>query len=327
MALLPASQMRENASWRLFETAGERVVASHPSSQHAEKLAIGAVAGAVSKTVVAPVERCRELAQASAGASKGLFAMLAGIVRNEGAAQLWRGNGLSLLKIVPYVALQFTLYDAAKDALSQARGQLGVVERVAAGVMAGGVASLVTYPFDCLKTQISAGGLKGSLPQVTRKVVARLGVGGLYQGLMPSLGINVIGTAIGFNIMDAMADAYRDSVARGRHLTALETAFLGGISGICCAGLSLPFYTSSARLRVQGLKGWPVRYEGMNHCIATMVRTEGVRSLYRGAVPLIVKIFPQIGIIYYITEALRRHYGVSGLSVYEQAAGSTGRAL
>lgn len=85
---------------------------------HRDLLA-GAVMGGVVHTIVAPIERTKLLLQtqesnlAIVGAGrrrfKGMFDCILRTVREEGILSLWRGNGSSVLRYYPSVALNFSL--------------------------------------------------------------------------------------------------------------------------------------------------------------------------------------------------------------------------
>lgn len=78
----------------------------------------GGVAGAVSRTVVSPLERLKILFQIQSGGTneynqsvrKGLMKMW----RDEGWRGLMRGNGTNCIRIVPYSAVQFGSYNFYK---------------------------------------------------------------------------------------------------------------------------------------------------------------------------------------------------------------------
>lgn len=88
-------------------------------------MAIGAFAGAASKTAVAPLERVRLLLQiapvrgeGSRSASSGFSA----VMRSEGLVGLWRGNGLSIIRAMLSKGILFSSQDAfAGNKLSQTR--------------------------------------------------------------------------------------------------------------------------------------------------------------------------------------------------------------
>jgi len=78
----------------------------------------GGIAGAVSRTVVSPLERLKILYQVQSvgreeynmSVGKGLMKMW----REEGFKGLMRGNGANCLRIVPYSAVQFGSYNFYK---------------------------------------------------------------------------------------------------------------------------------------------------------------------------------------------------------------------
>ena len=78
----------------------------------------GGVAGAVSRTVVSPLERLKILFQVqSAGQNEykgSVFKGLAKIWKEEGWRGMLRGNGTNCVRIVPYSAVQFGSYNLFK---------------------------------------------------------------------------------------------------------------------------------------------------------------------------------------------------------------------
>jgi solute carrier family 25 phosphate transporter 23/24/25/41 len=78
----------------------------------------GGVAGAVSRTVVSPLERLKILFQVqSAGREEYKGSVGKGLVkiwRDEGWKGMMRGNGTNCIRIVPYSAVQFGSYNFYK---------------------------------------------------------------------------------------------------------------------------------------------------------------------------------------------------------------------
>jgi solute carrier family 25 (adenine nucleotide translocator) protein 4/5/6/31 len=83
-------------------------------------LMAGAVMGGVVHTIVAPIERAKlflqtqesNLAIVGGGGRrrfKGMVDFIARTVREEGIVSLWRGNGSSVIRYYPSVALNFSL--------------------------------------------------------------------------------------------------------------------------------------------------------------------------------------------------------------------------
>ena len=89
-------------------------------------MAIGAFAGAASKTAVAPLERVRLLLQMAPARGEGSRSASSGfsaVMRSEGLAGLWRGNGLSIIRAMLSKGILFSSQDAFASKLSQTRTQ------------------------------------------------------------------------------------------------------------------------------------------------------------------------------------------------------------
>lgn len=78
----------------------------------------GGVAGAVSRTVVSPLERLKILFQIqSAGRTEYKLPVGSGLMkmwRDEGWRGFMRGNGANCIRIIPYSAVQFSSYNFYK---------------------------------------------------------------------------------------------------------------------------------------------------------------------------------------------------------------------
>lgn len=85
----------------------------------------GGVAGAVSRTIVSPLERLKILLQVqSAGREEyrlSIWKALVKMWREEGWKGFMRGNGTNCIRIVPYSAVQFGSYNLYKKVSYKAK--------------------------------------------------------------------------------------------------------------------------------------------------------------------------------------------------------------
>ncbi|KAN0066094.1 Carrier protein, mitochondrial [Thecaphora frezii] len=184
-------------------------------------LVAGAAARAISATLVTPLELIRTRQQAASGTNSSLRPILGMLMHEmrtsrEGPLILWRGLAPTLWRDVPFSALYFAGYESCKRILTggglgegNAKGsgeEFGIA--FFSGAVSGGVAAVVTHPFDLVKTRLQAEqqqqqhrGVEGrvrlsaSLRERTREtrgvfgivrdVVEREGVKGLFKGLSP----------------------------------------------------------------------------------------------------------------------------------------------
>ncbi|CAI7990344.1 Mitochondrial adenine nucleotide transporter ADNT1 [Geodia barretti] len=166
-------------------------------------LVAGGVAGAVSRTAVSPLERMKILFQLQVETVKGerkfqgMASTLRLIWREEGVKGYFKGNGTNVMRIVPYVAVQFAAYEEYKKLLGipdDVREQ-SPLKRLVAGGLAGITSVTATYPLDLVRTRLSAQG-EGpdrkykNVRHAFRTILKEEGgmwSGCLYRGIFPTL--------------------------------------------------------------------------------------------------------------------------------------------
>lgn len=178
----------------------------------------GGVAGAVSRTVVSPLERLKILFQVqSAGRNEYKLSVGKALQKmwvEEGWRGFMRGNGTNCIRIVPYSAVQFGSYNFYKRNFFESTpgADLSAAMRLTCGGLAGITSVTFTYPLDIVRTRLSIQGAsfeglkKGQgekLPGmwVTMRDMYKTegGFVALYRGIVPT----VAGVApyVGLNFM------------------------------------------------------------------------------------------------------------------------------
>ncbi|KAI4126652.1 MAG: hypothetical protein LQ347_004890 [Umbilicaria vellea] len=177
----------------------------------------GGAAGAVSRTVVSPLERLKILFQIqSHGREEYKLSVGQGLMkmwREEGWRGLMRGNGTNCIRIVPYSAVQFGSYNFYKKFVESSPAEgLTPFKRLLCGGAAGITSVSFTYPLDIVRTRLSiqsasfaalgkAAGdrLPGMWATMVTMYKTEGGVSALYRGIIPT----VAGVApyVGLNFM------------------------------------------------------------------------------------------------------------------------------
>ncbi|KAJ1926571.1 hypothetical protein IWQ60_003687 [Tieghemiomyces parasiticus] len=281
-------------------------------------LLAGGVAGAVSRTVVSPLERMKILFQVQGpGAAnyQGVLPTLAKIWREEGALGYMRGNGTNVIRIVPYSAVQFAAYEQLKRILMEpGKKELDTKRRLTAGAGAGIASVAATYPLDIVRTRLSvqSGQLdlqdlprdaKGrpvipKLPGIldTMKTIVRTegGLLGLYAGLWPTLLGVAPYVALNFQCYEVLRKFFTppgaDSPTAGRKLAC------GALAGSIAQTITYPLDVLRRRMQVTGMTSMDYKYRNTWHAVTEMLRNEGVRGLYKGLIPNYLKVAPAIGV-------------------------------
>ncbi|KAJ3491520.1 hypothetical protein NLI96_g636 [Meripilus lineatus] len=122
----------------------------------------GGFAGCIAKTVVAPLDRVKILFQASnpeyrqyAGSWSGAFRAGAQIYRDGGFVGLFQGHSATLLRIFPYAAIKFMVYDQIENVLMPTREQQTNARRFTAGALSGITSVFFTYPLDLIRVRMA----------------------------------------------------------------------------------------------------------------------------------------------------------------------------
>eukprot|EP00887_Chlorella_sp_A99_P006533 scaffold3.g6533.t1 len=117
----------------------------------------GGVAGAVSRTVAAPLERLRRggtIMMADKSAMH-LGPVVKRMWSEGGLRGLFKGNFATLVKVFPNNAIQYAVYDGCKDLMLLRSGDhttdLDSSQKVVAGLLASAAACTATYPLEALR--------------------------------------------------------------------------------------------------------------------------------------------------------------------------------
>ncbi|XP_034553271.1 solute carrier family 25 member 40 [Notolabrus celidotus] len=163
-------------------------------------LVAGAIARVGSATVISPLELIRTKMQSQKQSYRELTACIRSAVETEGWLSLWRGLGPTLLRDVPFSAMYWYNYEQSKRWLCERYNTREATFTITflSGALSGSIASIITLPFDVVKTrrQVELGELQAknlshevssSTFSVMSRIVAQDGVSGLFAGFLPRL--------------------------------------------------------------------------------------------------------------------------------------------
>ena len=275
----------------------------------ASKLYSGSVAGAVSRTLTAPIDRIKMVMQFNAAAaSEGMLGAVRRIHAEGGFPAFFRGNSVNVLKIAPETSIKFLAFDTIKAYASHDPANVTATERFVAGGMAGAVAQVAVYPLEIAKTRlaVSAPGTYAGLTDCLRTIARAEGAPALYNGLGTSI-VGIIpyaGVDLGVNsILKDAASRYWTN--RGEEPGVSIVLACGMASSSTAMLLTYPLNLIRTRLQANGMPGAPT-YEGPADCFRQAIRAGGVRGLYQGILPNLLKVLPSTSISYAIYDALSR---------------------
>eukprot|EP00735_Rhodelphis_limneticus_P000631 TRINITY_DN1114_c0_g1::TRINITY_DN1114_c0_g1_i1::g.17210::m.17210 TRINITY_DN1114_c0_g1::TRINITY_DN1114_c0_g1_i1::g.17210 ORF type:complete len:312 (+),score=0.65,sp/O04619/ADNT1_ARATH/37.85/5e-60,Mito_carr/PF00153.22/1.3e-18,Mito_carr/PF00153.22/1.5e-16,Mito_carr/PF00153.22/2.6e-22,BtpA/PF03437.10/0.18 TRINITY_DN1114_c0_g1_i1:38-973(+) len=257
----------------------------------------GAIAGAVAKSTVAPLERVKILIQVRAS-DTGIAPTLGRILREEGVLALWRSNGAMVARVIPYAAIQYASFEQIRLHLIDENGQLTPMKRAIGGSIAGATSVLATYPLDVLRTRIASQGQQGQYRGIihgmshllSNRRVAYQGLGPTLLGIIPYAGTN-------YCMYGTLKQMWRDGAfpfdnfggGSGGEPSIPLKMVIGGISGSVSQTVCYPLDVVRRRMQVEGHNlstahagEFRRTYRTTFQSLHKIARLEGIRGLYKG---------------------------------------------
>ncbi|KAK9448671.1 mitochondrial carrier [Limtongia smithiae] len=163
----------------------------HNGAAHALTHMTAAILGEIAAcTVRVPTEVVKQRAQASASTPSSLAALKMVLANTTGEGRLrglYRGYMTTIMREIPFTAIQFPLYEALKR---QRRGEDGtggsLLDGAMCGAVAGGIAAAATTPLDVLKTRVMLHATRvTSLRALVAEIAAEEGARGFFRGIAP----------------------------------------------------------------------------------------------------------------------------------------------
>ncbi|XP_012286684.1 calcium-binding mitochondrial carrier protein SCaMC-2 isoform X1 [Orussus abietinus] len=275
-------------------------------------LLAGGIAGAVSRTCTAPLDRIKVYLQVHGTRHCNIMSCFRYMLREGGVLSLWRGNGINVLKIGPETALKFMAYEQVKRSIKRDDSrELGIYERFLAGSLAGGISQSAIYPLEVLKTRLAlrkTGEFAGIL-DAAKKIYRQAGFKTFYRGYVPNL-IGILPYAgIDLAVYETLKNSYLRTHGKNEQPAFWLLLLCGTASSTAGQVCSYPLALVRTRLQAQIS---PTRHPNtMVGVFQDIVHREGFRGLYRGLTPNFLKVAPAVSISYVVYEHFRQALGVN----------------
>lgn len=245
-------------------------------------LVSGAVAGGVAKTCIAPLDRTKihfQINDSNFSLNEGLkFLRLT--YNQHGFTALWRGNSATMVRILPYAALQYCSHEQFKVMLkvdTNERKKNRKARSFLAGSLAGLVSSVCTYPLDLARARMAVSNSdKVRLIDIFKTVVNKDGYLALYRGCLPSvLGIVPYAGVTFFTYETAKRLHYEYTGKEEPHH--LQRMAFGALAGLLGQSASYPLDVIRRRMQTSEL-----RLNMTETIMRILVDPSPFRSMYRG---------------------------------------------
>ncbi|KAI9660271.1 MAG: hypothetical protein M1831_003579 [Alyxoria varia] len=307
-----------------FLAGGIAGIVSRTSTAPLDRLKVYLIAQTNPSTAVVDAVKQRSVTEVPKSALRPLIDASKALWRAGGIQSLFAGNGLNVVKVMPESAIKFGSYEASKRLLASFEGhgdpkKLNAWSGFAAGGMGGIISQFFVYPLDTLKFRMQCetveGGLHGNklIATTAKKMWSSGGIRPFYRGLPMGLVGMFPYSAIDLTTFESLKKWSIRRNARKRNCSeenaapgAVTTAFIGGFSGAFGASLVYPINLLRTRLQTQGTATHTRTYTGLGDCIKQTIHGEGVRGLFKGLTPNLLKVVPAVSITYVVYESSKK---------------------
>jgi len=264
---------------------------------------IGGVSAAVSKTIVAPIERVKLLLQVQDASQSikaedrynGIGDCFKRVLSEQGFTSFWRGNLANVIRYFPTQALNFAFKDFYKKIFNPYNPKTEPGKFFVGNCMSGGAAGAtsltVVYPLDFARTRLAAdvgsGGDRefNGLVDCIMKIFKKDGPAGLYRGF----GISVVGIiayrAAYFGMFDTGKPMFFPD-AKNANVFAMW--MFAQVVTVSAGILSYPLDTVRRRLMMDSGRAEKM-YNGTMDCFAKIARDEGPRAFFKGSLSNVIR--------------------------------------
>ncbi|CAL8345527.1 unnamed protein product [Merluccius merluccius] len=259
-----------------------------PTPHFLNSLLSGGLAGAVAKTSVAPLDRTKIIFQGKPQAScVEAYRLIYRTYLKDGFLSLWRGNSATMVRVIPYAAIQFGAHEKYKMLLGgyygfQGKEALPLFPRFLAGAMAGSTAVTVTYPLDMVRARmaVTPKEMYGNIVHVFRRISREEGLKTLYRGFTPTILGVVPYAGLSFFTYETLKIRHAERSGRPQPYAYERLAF-GACAGVLGQTASYPLDVVRRRMQTAGVTGHT--YGTIVGTMREIVAEEGVvRGLFKG---------------------------------------------
>lgn len=243
-------------------------------------------------------------------------------VQHRGVAGLYQGLSSWLFFSFPRAAFRFTTYEACLSAYERyqfgSKREHGPPPPTAVAFMAGSVAGAVESatcmtPMHCIQikmqqdAELARPRFKGFF-HATGRIVREEGVQrGLLAGMGPTILKAAVNNCIRFGVMSELCAMRRKQkgVSTSTALDPLETLTFGGMAGALSAIATHPIDTVKSNM--QGNVQHKAQFGPSSmSCFRWIIKTGGVRGLFHGLAPRIVRVTLEVSLSFSLFDLLSR---------------------
>lgn len=267
------------------------------SSGHFNKLIAGASAGLLESLTTYPTEyvKTRQQLPPSLDTPRSMTAILAQAFRNgQGVRTLYSGASSFCTSNAAKSAVRFFVFDKVRSYTwrDPFTGKWSAASNLLAGLVAGAAEGVFVVTFgETLKTKMIENRTRPKHEQfcgvvdAVRRIIKTDGPSGLYRGVVPVTLKQSSNAMVRFTSYNAIFNLL-DIVSEGR-MESIKPVLAGASAGVVTVYATMPF--DSIKTRLQATHS-PAASMGTFACLTSMIRKEGIKSLWRGTTPRLMRL-------------------------------------
>ena len=266
---------------------------------------IGSISGAISRTIVAPIDRVKILMQTGnlIGIKNDNMTHIIKYIKKDGITKFWKGNMINCMRIMPHTGIQFSSYNLYKKILNIENNQITFYQRLLLGSLAGMSAALVTHPIDIIRIRIQTQKNVNNINSAIKNIYYENGIKNFYKGFKPAILSITPFIGLNFAIYDSLKYYHSyNPILKDPYISLC----IGGISGLIAQTICYPLDTIRRRMEVYGKN-----YTSISNAYYTILNKEGIKGLYKGMIPNMIKIIPNNALRFGIFSCVCQYYNIN----------------
>ncbi|KAJ3306191.1 hypothetical protein HDU76_004888 [Blyttiomyces sp. JEL0837] len=228
----------------------------------------------------------------------GIMDCVSRVAKEQGVLSFWRGNLVNILRYAPQQGSALAFNDAINNLFPKYDSKKQFWESLAvklfSGGLAGGIANTICYPFDFARTRL-ASDLKSGTGQFNgiwdclATTFRKQGITGIYTGWSITVAGAFVYRAGQLGLFKQIQDM--NPYANDKGPMGVAASFVAvTVARTAIMPFNYPFDTIRRRLMLESEKPKSERvYKGALDCLKKIIVKEGMKGVYRGIGPEIVR--------------------------------------